>query len=35
MEKFNEAIFEGEKAATLKIPEIQVMIARLKKEGRL
>ena len=35
MDKFNEAIFEGEKAATLKIPELQKIIARLKQEGRL
>jgi NTE family protein len=35
MEKFNEAIFEGEKAATLKLPELQNIIARLKQEGRL
>jgi NTE family protein len=35
MDKFNEAIFEGEKAATLKIPELQKLIARLKQEGRL
>lgn len=35
MEKFNEAILEGEKAATLKIPELQKVIDRLKQEGRL
>lgn len=35
MEKFNEAILEGEKAATLKIPELQKIIDRLKLEGRL
>jgi NTE family protein len=35
MDKFNEAIFEGEKAATLKIPELQKIINRLKQEGRL
>ncbi|PKN53480.1 MAG: Patatin [Deltaproteobacteria bacterium HGW-Deltaproteobacteria-13] len=35
MDKFNEAIFEGEKAATLKIPELQNIISRLKQEGRL
>lgn len=35
MEKFNEAIFEGEKAATLKLPELQIIMERLKKEGRL
>jgi NTE family protein len=35
MNKFNEAIFEGEKAASLKLPEIQKIIDRLKQEGRL
>jgi NTE family protein len=35
MEKFNEAILEGEKAATLKIPELQKLIDRLKQEGRI
>jgi len=35
IEKFNEAIFEGEKAATAKIPEILQIVERLKKEGRL
>jgi len=35
MNKFNEAIFEGEKAASAKIPEILKIIARLKQEGRL
>jgi len=35
LEKFNEAIFEGEKAATAKIPEILKIVERLKKEGRL
>ena len=35
MEKFNEAIFEGEKAATAKMPEILQIVERLKKEGRL
>ncbi|KQC11016.1 MAG: hypothetical protein APR62_10775 [Smithella sp. SDB] len=35
MNKFNEAIFEGEKAASLKLPEIQKIIDRLKREGRL
>lgn len=35
MEKFNEAILEGEKAATLKLPELQIIMERLKKEGRL
>jgi NTE family protein len=35
MNKFNEAIFEGEKAASAKMPEIQKIIDRLKQEGRL
>lgn len=35
MDKFNEAIFEGEKAATLKLPELQKIMEKLKKEGRL
>ena len=35
LDKFNEAIFEGEKAATAKIPEIKMMMDRLKQEGRL
>jgi NTE family protein len=35
MNKFNEAIFEGEKAASLMIPEILKIVARLKQEGRL
>ncbi|MEN6420459.1 MAG: patatin-like phospholipase family protein [Smithella sp.] len=35
MEKLNEAILEGEKAATLKIPELQNIMERLKQEGRL
>lgn len=35
MDKFNEAIFEGEKAATLKLPELKKIIEKLKKEGRL
>ncbi|KUG23291.1 hypothetical protein ASZ90_006952 [hydrocarbon metagenome] len=35
MDKFNEAIFEGEKAASIKMPEIQKIIDRLKREGRL
>ena len=35
MDKFNEAIFEGEKAAIAKMPEIQKIIDRLKQEGRL
>jgi NTE family protein len=30
MDKFNEAIFEGEKAASAKMPEIQKIIDRLK-----
>jgi NTE family protein len=35
MNKFNEAIFEGEKAASAEMPEIQKIIDRLKQEGRL
>ncbi len=35
MEKFNQAIFEGEKAASAKAGELQKIIARLKQEGRL
>jgi NTE family protein len=35
MEKFNEAIFEGEKAASAKIDEIQKIVVRLRQEGRL
>ena len=35
MNKFNEAIFEGEKAASLMIPEILKIVNRLKQEGRL
>ena len=35
MDKLNEAIFEGEKAASAKMPEIQKIIDRLKQEGRL
>jgi NTE family protein len=35
MDKFNEAIFEGEKAASAKMQEIQKIIDRLKQEGRL
>lgn len=35
MDKFNEAIFEGEKAATLKLTELQAIIDKLKNEGRL
>jgi NTE family protein len=31
MEKFNEAIFEGEKAATQKLPELQKIIEKLKQ----
>ena len=35
MDKVNEAIFEGEKAASAKIPEILKIVARLKQEGRI
>jgi NTE family protein len=35
MEKFNEAIFEGEKAATAKVNQIQAILAKLSQEGRL
>jgi len=35
LEKFNEAIFEGEKATTAKIGDIQKIIARLRSEVRL
>lgn len=35
MDKFNEAIYEGEKAASVKLPEIQKIIDRLKREGKL
>ena len=35
MEKLNFAILEGEKAATLKIPELQAVMARLREDGRL
>jgi NTE family protein len=35
IDKVNEAIFEGEKAASAKMPEIQKIIDRLKQEGRL
>ena len=35
MDKFNEAILEGEKAATLKMPELKIIIENLKQEGRL
>jgi NTE family protein len=31
----NEAILEGEKAATLAMPQIQQILARLRQEGRL
>lgn len=35
MEKFNEAIFEGEKAATAEISKIQAIVNKLRQEGRL
>jgi NTE family protein len=35
MEKFNQAIFEGEKAATAAMPEIRRLLDKLKAEGRL
>jgi len=35
MDKFNEAILEGEKSATLKLPELQNIMERLKREGRI
>ncbi len=35
MEKFNQAIFEGEKAAVAAMPEIRKIIDRLAMEGRL
>jgi NTE family protein len=35
MEKFNEAILEGEKAAMLKLPKIQKIVEKLRQEGRL
>jgi len=35
MEKFNEAIFEGEKAATAEIDKIQAIVNKLRQEGRL
>ena len=35
MDKFNEAILEGEKAATLKIPQLKILIDKFKQEGRL
>ena len=34
-EKRNEAILEGEKAATLALPQIQMILAKLRQEGRL
>lgn len=34
-EKRNEGILEGEKAATLALPQIQVILAKLRQEGRL
>jgi NTE family protein len=34
-EKRNEAILEGEKAATLALPQIQLLLAKLRQEGRL
>jgi len=34
-EKRYEAILEGEKAASLAMPQIQQIIARLRQEGRL
>ena len=35
MEKFNQAIFEGEKAATAALPEIRKVLDKLNAEGRL
>lgn len=35
IEKFNEAIFEGEKAATAEIHKVLAIVNRLKQEGRL
>jgi NTE family protein len=35
MDKFNEAILEGEKAATLTIPELQSIMEKLRKAGRI
>jgi len=35
LEKFNLAIFEGEKAATAKIDEIQKIVDKLRQDGRL
>jgi NTE family protein len=34
-EKRNEAILEGEKAATQALPQIQIILAKLRQEGRL
>lgn len=34
-EKRNEAILEGEKAATQALPQIQIILAKLRGEGRL
>ncbi|SEM43631.1 NTE family protein [Syntrophus gentianae] len=34
-DKRNEAILEGEKAATLALPRIQQIVAKLREEGRL
>lgn len=35
MEKFNQAIFEGEKAATTALPEIRKIMDKLNADGRL
>ena len=35
MEKFNQAIFEGEKEATMAMPAINRIITQLRQEGRL
>ena len=35
MEKFNQAIFEGEKAATAALPEIRKIMDKLNAQGRL
>ena len=35
MEKFNQAIFEGEKAATAAMPEIRKIIDKLRTQGRM
>jgi len=35
MEKFNQAIFEGEKSATAAMPEIRKILEKLRAEGRL